>query len=228
MKPLPIVPPAEEPLGQRVASGLLKLSLALRQQSWAGASGRGLSPTQGQILTLLRARNGQRPSDLAEALALTPPTVSDSVRTLEEKGLLERTADPRDARAALLKLTRDGRREAERAAAWPSFLADAVDALEPQEQVVFLSGLIKVIRTLQGRGQVPVSRMCVTCTHFRPYASGDPQRPHLCTFVGEPYSEGGLRLDCSTHITADPAQQDEAWRRFVGGKPPPGGSATGT
>ncbi|MGH8510685.1 MAG: hypothetical protein ACREU8_04680, partial [Gammaproteobacteria bacterium] len=36
---------------------------------------------------------------------------------------------------------------------------------------------------LQERGEVPISRMCVTCQHFRPGVYDDPDTPHHCAFV---------------------------------------------
>jgi hypothetical protein len=50
--------PADEPLAQRVTTGLAKVGIALKQQAWAEAGGRGLTPTQGQVLALLRANPG--------------------------------------------------------------------------------------------------------------------------------------------------------------------------
>ena len=47
--------PPDEPLDKRVTTGLAKIGIALKQQAWAEAGGRGLTPTQGQVLALLRA-----------------------------------------------------------------------------------------------------------------------------------------------------------------------------
>ena len=47
--------PPDEPLDRRVTTGLAKIGIALKQQAWAEAGGRGLTPTQGQALALLRA-----------------------------------------------------------------------------------------------------------------------------------------------------------------------------
>jgi DNA-binding MarR family transcriptional regulator len=78
----------QEPISNRLITGLAKISLALKTQAWKGANERGLSPTQAQILALLArdANRGQRLNDLAEALAVTAATTSDAVRSLEQKG----------------------------------------------------------------------------------------------------------------------------------------------
>lgn len=50
-----------------------------------------------------------RITELAERLAVDPPAVTRKVQQLERMGLLGRSADPTDARASRLRLTREGR-----------------------------------------------------------------------------------------------------------------------
>lgn len=189
-----------EPIARRIAVGLSKIGLAMKQEAFSSAGGSGLSPTQAQILTMLAAA-GARASELATRLAVSLPTVSDSVRALVDKGLVDKQVDDSDRRAARLVLTEAGKKKAAVAAGWPDFLASAVDAMEPSEQEVFLAGLVKMIRTLQERGQIPIARMCTTCTHFRPNAHDDARTPHHCAFVDAPMGDRHLRLDCNEHQT---------------------------
>jgi DNA-binding MarR family transcriptional regulator len=204
-----------DPMGQRIAAALGKLSVALKHQAWQGAGSRGLSPTQGQILTLLSTSSELRPSDLAARLAVSLPTVSDSVRALVDKGLVAKVKDERDARASLLTLTSDGQREAGHAASWPDFLATAVEVMTVEEQEAFFSGLVKMIRTLQDRGQIPISSMCVTCTHFRPNEYPGELNPHHCALVDAPMGVRHLRLHCPEHVEADAETKRLSWERFL-------------
>jgi DNA-binding MarR family transcriptional regulator len=207
--------PPDEPLSRRVTTGLAKVGLALKQEAWAQAGGRGLTPTQGQVLALLRANpGGLRLGVLASQLGVTTATTSDSVAALERKGLVAKLPVTGDGRAVLVRLTPAGVREAAAAAAWPDFLLEAVDELSPAEQAAFLRGLVTMIRTLQERGRIPVARMCVSCRFFRPYRHRDPDRPHHCAFVDAPFGDGGLRLDCPDHLTAPAEQAARTWRAF--------------
>jgi DNA-binding MarR family transcriptional regulator len=207
--------PPDEPLAQRVTTGLAKVGIALKQQAWAEAGGRGLTPTQGQVLALLRASPaGLRVGTLAAQLGVTEPTASDSVAALARKGLVAKAPVAGDGRAVLVRLTPAGVREAAAAAAWPDFLLEAVDELSAAEQAAFLRGLVAMIRTLQVRGRIPVARMCVSCRFFRPYRHRDPGRPHHCAFVDAPFGDGELRLDCPDHATAPEERAEQAWQTF--------------
>ena len=193
-------------MASRVAVGLNKLGLALKSQAWVGAGERGLTPTQGQILTLLRTRGDRalRLTQVAEQLAISPPTASDSVRALVEKGLVRKARAKDDARAVALELTVTGHGEAQQAAAWPDFLLKAVDTLTPAEQEVFLTSLIKMIGALVERAQIPMQRMCVVCRHFQPGVHADRQASHHCKLVDAPLGSRHLRLDCPEHVPAEP------------------------
>jgi DNA-binding MarR family transcriptional regulator len=215
-------PSATSSLARRIVVGLNKLGLALRSHAWRGAAAERLTPTQGQILAMLQSMpasdvRGATLSGIAEQLAVTPATASDAVAALETKGLIRKIRDESDTRRIRLELTWEGWRMAERAALWPDFLLRAVGALEPGEQAVLLRAIIKMIRVLQERGEISVSRMCVTCRFFKPYAHADPQRPHHCAFVDAPFGDAELRLDCQDQEPAPATEAALAWERFARG-----------
>ena len=198
----------EEPnsIASRAASALSQLGLAMKRRAWAGASQRGLTPTQGQILTLLRSRTASslRLAQVASSLGISPPTASDSVRTLVRKGLVQKARAEGDARAVALELTHRGQAEAECAAAWPDFLVSAISTLSECEQEGFLIALTKMIGALVEQGAVPSQRMCVSCLHFRARGSrgGGEGESHYCSRAGSALATSELRFDCRAHSPA--------------------------
>ncbi len=208
------------PPAQHIATGLHKISLAIRSHAWQQAGQRGLTPTQAQILVVLQTREAQGAkttiSDAAEALAVTIATASDAAAALRAKHLVAKERGAKDARTVFLHLTGEGKRAARRAALWSDFLFEAAQALSPEEQTVFLRALIKMIRHLQEHGQIPVSRMCVTCRFFRPNVHADPERPHHCDFVDAPFGDRHLRLECPDH---EAASQKADFHRLSVAKP---------
>ena len=211
---LPFFEENSDPIAQRIATGLHKVGLAMKQQSWQQANEEGLSATQGQILAALVSSGPLTGTELGQRLGLTLPTISDSVRVLTDKVLVAKSPDPRHARASLITPTARGRALGVRARSWPEFLADAVASLAPREQEAFFAGIVKMIRTLQEQGLVPVSGMCVTCAHFRPNVH-EGSSPHHCALVDAPMMDMHLRLDCKEHELATESSRRVLWERFA-------------
>ncbi|HEX7051627.1 MAG TPA: MarR family winged helix-turn-helix transcriptional regulator [Longimicrobiales bacterium] len=207
-----------ETVPERLLAGIARIAVALRSRAWHDAAPRGLTPTQAQILVLLHGRPpiGLRVSELAEQLAITAATASDAVAALARKGLVQKERARDDARVVHVRITEAGRAEAERSAEWPDALLAAVDALSPDEQRQLLRSLVKMIRALQEQGQIPVTRMCVTCRYFRPNIHPDAERPHHCAFVDAPFGDRSLRLDCPDHAEATEPEREANWHAFAG------------
>jgi DNA-binding MarR family transcriptional regulator len=186
------------PLALRVSVGLAKIGQALKSQAWQDAGRLGLSPTQGQILSLLQGRSlsSLRLSTVAQELGITPATASDAVSAMVDKGLVQKTKADDDRRAIALTLTPLGQQQAERVSGNADFLRAAVEALSPAEQTLCLQALIKIIAQLQEQGQISTARLCLTCQYFRPHVYADAQKPHHCAFVDAPFGDRQLQVDC--------------------------------
>jgi len=224
-------PPNEESAARRIAAGLARLGQIARGRVWRDADtgaparrGAGdaapFTPTQAQILLHLarRQRDTVRLSSLAAELGVTPPTASDSVSALIGKGMVRKGPVAGDGRGVALALTDGGHAAARDLADRPDPLADAAATLAPDEQATLLRLLVSLVRDLQERGEIPVARMCASCVYFRPYAHADAARPHHCAFVDAPFGDVGLRIDCTDHVPASPADQAALWARFKAGE----------
>lgn len=201
----------------RLADGLARIATAIRSHDWAGATSAGLTPTQGRALALLDGEeDGLRLGAIARSLAVSAPTVSDAMAALVRKGLVDRTEEAGDRRAARFRLSARGRRAAADAAAWPAFLEAALARLGPSAQASLNRLLVELIRSLQSSGDIPIQRMCVTCRWFRPNAHpADAERPHHCAYVDAAFGDRRLRLDCREQEPASPEEQAALWDRFT-------------
>jgi DNA-binding MarR family transcriptional regulator len=208
-------------IAERVAQGLSKIGLVMKQNAWRQSTPRGINPAQAQVLVTLHQHPNEAlgTGDIAGRLAITAASASDSIKALVEKGLIEKRPSPLDARAVVLRLTGKGKAEAARCMVWPDFLLAAVDSLSAGEQDVFVRSLVKMIRSLQTTGSIPVSRMCVSCSYFRPHAHAGTNQPHHCDFVDAPFGDSSLRFDCPEQRQVDSEAAEPLWTLFVNGKP---------
>jgi DNA-binding MarR family transcriptional regulator len=90
---------------------LLMRAARAQRQRWRDALAPwDLSPHQARALRVVCERQETRISDLAEALHIAPRSATEVADGLQERGLAERTSDPRDRRAVILRPTAVGRR----------------------------------------------------------------------------------------------------------------------
>lgn len=75
----------------------------------AAASGNAAPSSQWRVLAVLEADGPQRIGEIATALRISQPAITQYVPVLEEDGLLTRASDPTDARATVLTITDQGR-----------------------------------------------------------------------------------------------------------------------
>lgn len=207
-------------LTSQLAAGLEKIGLAMKSRTWRREGRAGLGPLQRQVLTLLRSKPGQRAqvSTVANELAIRLPTASEVIATLERKQLVRRRRNMSDGRVVMAQLTAKGNRSCAPSSRMPDRLATATEALSEPEQVILLTSLVKVIRSLQEQGEISVARMCVSCNRFRPNQHANADRPHHCDSLNIPLGDRSLRLDCHVFEPASTLQVNEAWANFTGSR----------
>jgi len=104
-----------------------------------------LSPHQARALGVVGRRDGVRLSDLAEALRIAPRSATEVADGLQERGLVERTPDPGDRRAVILRATDEGRRiRGEIGAARAADSSELFARLTPEDRET----LARILRTL--------------------------------------------------------------------------------
>jgi DNA-binding MarR family transcriptional regulator len=102
----------------------------------------GYSVTSRLTLSRLAADGPARISDLARLEGVTQPAMTGLVNRLETEGLVTRTADPTDARAALVALTESGRAFVEtRRAERVRVLSERVERLSGADRAAILAAL---------------------------------------------------------------------------------------
>jgi DNA-binding MarR family transcriptional regulator len=97
------------PIRQNTSFALAKVCRAHRAYVGELLAEHGLHVGQEMVLVELWQDDGLRGGDLADRLGVEPPTITKMVRRLEACSLVERRADPEDARSLRVYLTGEGR-----------------------------------------------------------------------------------------------------------------------
>jgi DNA-binding MarR family transcriptional regulator len=99
------------------------------------AAGEGLSPGHlGALSTILRV-GPIRPGDLAQREFVSAPTMTRTLRDLEDRGFVSRADDPDDRRSILVRATDEGEHEILRArSSRAEILAELIEQLPEADQ----------------------------------------------------------------------------------------------
>lgn len=149
----------------------------------------GLNPAQWTTLRYLKRANrySRTPTALADYLGATKGTVSQTIKCLEDKGLVGRAAHSRDRRAVLLELTS----EADVALARdPLKCIELAAASQPHELKKANDFLDRLLGCLTGRAEADNKfGVCGNCRHFgKEGAETAAKGPHQCGLTAEPLS----------------------------------------
>jgi len=98
-------PPQLVSLAAELNKAFARVGRGLRYRTRAARESLDVTPSEGDLLRLLDRRPGIRVHDAALELGVASNSVSTLVKQLNRAGLVERTADPADGRAACLRLT---------------------------------------------------------------------------------------------------------------------------
>jgi DNA-binding MarR family transcriptional regulator len=93
----------------RLRLAIVRTARRLRQEAYEAEAGADLSPTLTAALATIERHGPLSPSELADRESIRRPTATRIVASLEERGLVGRTADPEDRRASLISATPEGR-----------------------------------------------------------------------------------------------------------------------
>lgn len=199
MKPSPFDPIQQiDDIDSRILASMERISQAFRVLLWSEGKELGLSPIQLQMLIFLRSHDPElaKVSHLASEFNVTKATISESVKTLESKGLIFRDPEPHDSRSHTIRLTEEGAGIADKTSDFAEPIQIPIHKLGKTEKEAMLQGLLSTILHLNRMGVISVQRMCQTCQFYR---RGPDSTSHFCTLLNHHLLDSELRVDCPEH-----------------------------
>ncbi len=116
----------------------------------------GVTGPQRLVVRIVGRRPGISAGALAETLHVHPSTLTGVLRRLVERGALDRTRDPGDARRALFRLTRRGRElDAVRAGTVEGLVRSAMASISEQDLATAARVLGRLARALTEERRAP-------------------------------------------------------------------------
>ncbi|MBN9352017.1 MAG: winged helix-turn-helix transcriptional regulator [Chitinophagaceae bacterium] len=180
----------------RIVVALERIAEAFRVLLWNESKENSLSPIQIQILIFVNFHSSEKckVGYLANEFNMTKATISDSVKVLLAKDLVNKETDPADTRSYSLSLTTKGKKIAKKASFFASSIEQPLEKLTEDQKTIMLNGLLKLIYDLNKSGVITVQRMCFNCSNYQ-FDKG----VHYCKLLKTPLAENELRVDCPDH-----------------------------
>ena len=182
----------------KIVASLERVSQAFRVLLWNESKEFSLSPIQVQVLIFLLHHSDQKRkvSYLADEFNMTKATISDTIKTLEQKLLIKKAYEQHDTRSYIISLTKIGSDIAEQTSLFAKQIQIPIDKLQSTDKENLLLSLFDIIHHLNKSGIITIQRMCFTC-HF--YKSDKKGKEHFCRLLNTKLANTELRIDCAEH-----------------------------
>ncbi len=182
----------------KIVASLERVSQAFRVLLWNESKEFSLSPIQVQVLIFLLHHSDQKRkvSYLAEEFNMTKATISDTIKTLEQKHLIKKTYEPQDTRSYIIHLTKKGKDLAEQTSSFAKQIQIPIDKLHSDDKENLLLSLLDIIHHLNKSGVITIQRMCFTCQFYKSTKNG---KEHFCGLLNTKLADTELRIDCAEH-----------------------------
>lgn len=182
----------------KIVASLERISQSFRVLLWQESKEFSLSPIQVQVLIFLlhHSNEKRKVSYLADEFNMTKATISDTIKTLEQKKLITKENEPHDTRSYIINLTKSGENIASETSLFTKEIRTPIGKLHQDEKEDFLLSLLNIIRHLNKSEVITIQRMCMSCSY---YQSSDKGQKHFCNLLNQQLHVKDLRIDCPEH-----------------------------
>jgi len=192
---------SQEELNRVIVVALERLSQAFRTLLWDHAKQEKLSPIQIQFMVFIAAHPDRqsRVTDIAREFNLTPATVSDAVKSLENKGYIRKKANENDRRVQWLQLTSSGKSVTRNLSGWQATIIEHLDQFPLQTKRMVIMFLLELVESLRRDHVLQEVKTCLSCGYFQRDVNDESDSPHFCLLREVPMENLDLRLDCPNY-----------------------------
>ncbi|PKA84394.1 DNA-binding MarR family transcriptional regulator [Ulvibacter sp. MAR_2010_11] len=183
----------QDSVSGKIVIGLERISEAFRTLLWEHAKTIGVSPMQIQILLFIAFHKEEycNVSYLSKEFDVTKPTISDAVKALVAKRLIEKVPSTKDSRSYSILLSEEGKAVVNATSHFANPIKNSLDNLENTNLEALYAMVSKLIYGLHKSGVISVQRTCFACTFHSENGEGD-----FCNLLNKPLLTKDIRLDC--------------------------------
>ena len=184
----------KDSIDAKIVVALERIAEVFRVLLWNIGKQHKLSPLQIQILIFLKFHSDEKckVSYLAKEFGLSKPTISEAIRTLLKKELINKEVEPSDTRSYSIHLTDPGEALVKEVSFFANGMTPAIGSWEDSRKADFYKNLLELINSLQKLELISIQRTCFNCQYFKKKGEG-----HYCQFLKVDLTDNQLQVDCA-------------------------------
>jgi len=180
-------------LNLKIIEGLERISEIFRIQLWRESLKYKLNPTQSLILLSLRQHSHLTQKDIQNLLSTDKTTISKSVKSLEEKKLIEKIIDPNDQRKKYIYLTPKGKKITKELSLFYKIFLQVLKKF-PFSQEEIYEFIYNFIYNSYKLNFIDTQKMCFTCKFF-----SSQNGENYCSYLNKTLYKRDIQVDCTDH-----------------------------
>ena len=186
----------QKDIASKIVVSLERISEAFKSLLWNYAKTIGISPIQIQLLIFITYHKSEfcKVSYLANEFNLTKPTISDAIKVLNKKGLIQKNYTEFDNRSYTISLTEKGKKIVSKTENFANPIKKEIEKATKNELESLYKSLNQVIYSLNKTGVLTVQRTCYSCKFYEKL-----EENHYCHLLKNKLSNSEIRVDCTEY-----------------------------
>jgi DNA-binding MarR family transcriptional regulator len=180
-------------LDNKIVAGLERLSQVFRILLWEKAKEHSLSPIQIQLLIFIRHHSADKTtvSYLAQEFNFTKPTISDAIKILEQKKLIQKIINKNDSRSYTINLTATGKKIVLETENFANPFTEIISKASDTDKIALWENVSNLIVRLNKLEIISVQRTCFNCKYY-----SIKNKNHFCNLLDLKLFTQNIRIDC--------------------------------
>jgi DNA-binding MarR family transcriptional regulator len=180
-------------LDNKIVAGLDRISQVFKTLLWEKSKTYNLSPIQIQLLIFIEYHSQEKTtvSYLSQEFNLSKPTISDTIKTLEQKQFIYKIVDKKDTRSYRIALTETGKNIVLETENFVNPLTEIIKKTNQNDKFILWENITKIIQQLNELKIISIQRTCLKCTYY-----SQKNNESFCNLLNQNLKTEDIRIDC--------------------------------
>jgi len=175
----------------KIIEGLERISEIFRIQLWRVSLKLHLNPTQSLILLSLHKHLNLTQKDLQNIISIDKTTLSKSLKSLEEKILIERILDPNDQRKKYIQLTSKGKKIAKKINTFYNVFLPILEKSKNISLEDLYEFIYNFIYNAYKHNYIDTQKMCFNCKFLQ-----IKEQKYYCKYLEKILEKKDIKINC--------------------------------